>query len=320
MRGVCLCVAAFILTMGFVSIVVISVVVATEMLTDAELVKVITSHPYDWMSRVDSNYLTDLVSKATENYSGLASCIGMICGLPWFLLIRGKRFFTYDIPTRHSSPSLLLLLGLFVIIMGVQFFMSLVQMGLEPLFNQGGGSLVDNLEEGTQQLAADPWGLIYIMLVGPLCEELVFRGAVLRRLEKHGANFAIVTSALLFGLYHIILYQAVFAFLIGLVLAYTAGRFSLKWAIVLHVANNSLAVLSLYTTNDIAAAALGILFMLSLAATVVLLSTNRQLMRFQLAQGAPVSAHTYARAYISPWLIVYVVLTLFGGVLLLGIL
>lgn len=79
---------------------------------------------------------------------------------------------------------------------------------------------------------------VYAALVGPLAEEIVFRGAVLRYLEKYGKVYAIVISALLFGVFHSNLTQGVFAFLVGLVLGYVALQYSFKWAVVLHVMNN----------------------------------------------------------------------------------
>jgi hypothetical protein len=82
--------------------------------------------------------------------------------------------------------------------------------------------------------------------VGPCVEEAVFRGAVLRQLLPHGQNFAIVFSALLFGCYHLNLEQGIYAFILGLVLGYTASRFSLKWSLALHMTNNLLSVVVTY--------------------------------------------------------------------------
>ncbi|GHT79141.1 hypothetical protein FACS1894104_3330 [Actinomycetota bacterium] len=188
---------------------------------------------------------------------------------------------------------------------------------LEPLLNAGGGSLVDDLQSGTAQLTSSFWGVVYMVLVAPVCEELVFRGAVLRKLEKYGANFAIITSSLLFGLYHVILFQAVFAFFIGVILAYTAGRFSIKWSILLHMLNNILAVMSYYFN--------GLGFYLTLVYLFALLTTffiyffSRELIAAQKIAGASVLPNIYATAYVSPWLIAYIILCVGSGTLLLGI-
>lgn len=77
--------------------------------------------------------------------------------------------------------------------------------------------------------------------LAPVTEELVFRGAALR-LHRHGRVIAVAVTALLFGLAHGTVYQAIYAGLCGVVLGYTAVSYSLGWSILLHIINN--AVLS----------------------------------------------------------------------------
>ena len=91
------------------------------------------------------------------------------------------------------------------------------------------------------------FGLVYSALAAPLTEEFLFRGVVLGVLRPHGDGFAIVVSAVLFGLYHGNVEQFVFAFLVGLVLSYVRVRTdNLWWCVLLHGANNFLA--TFYTT------------------------------------------------------------------------
>jgi hypothetical protein len=70
----------------------------------------------------------------------------------------------------------------------------------------------------------------------------MFRGAVMRALQPYGRSFAIVVSSLLFAVYHLNFFQLPFTFLAGLLLAYCAMHFSLKWSILLHILNNGLAM------------------------------------------------------------------------------
>lgn len=81
--------------------------------------------------------------------------------------------------------------------------------------------------------------ILYIGLVGPLFEELIYRGIILRSLEKYGSSFAIVGSALLFGAVHMSLLQAPMAFGMGLFLGYLALRYSIGLSIILHMFNNT---------------------------------------------------------------------------------
>lgn len=91
--------------------------------------------------------------------------------------------------------------------------------------------------------------LLLLCLVGPLSEEAVFRGAVLHNLWRSGrpAWLAVVVSAALFALVHGNWAQALPAFaggvLFGLFYVRTGG---LLVPCVAHVANNTLAVVSLF--------------------------------------------------------------------------
>ncbi|MFR6496551.1 MAG: lysostaphin resistance A-like protein [Ruminococcus sp.] len=79
---------------------------------------------------------------------------------------------------------------------------------------------------------------LYTAVFAPVGEELICRGLVMPQFQRYGKVFAIVTSALLFGVMHANLFQMPFAFLTGLVLGYTAAEFSLRWSILLHLLNN----------------------------------------------------------------------------------
>ena len=56
--------------------------------------------------------------------------------------------------------------------------------------------------------------------------------------EKYGKGFAVIVSAVLFGVMHGNPLQIVFGTLVGLILGYIAIEYSIKWSIILHIANN----------------------------------------------------------------------------------
>lgn len=61
--------------------------------------------------------------------------------------------------------------------------------------------------------------LFYVLLVGPVTEELIFRGAILDRLRlAYPFWIANLLQAALFGLYHMNVIQGIYAFLCGLLL------------------------------------------------------------------------------------------------------
>ena len=89
-------------------------------------------------------------------------------------------------------------------------------------------------------------GFVAVAILVPIAEEMVFRGAILRRLLDLTGNekrwIAIVTSAALFGLVHGNMLQGLNAFAMGLMLGWMYVRTrSIVPGVVMHLTNNSLA-------------------------------------------------------------------------------
>lgn len=80
--------------------------------------------------------------------------------------------------------------------------------------------------------------ILYASLIGPVIEEIVFRGFIMRALGKYGKTFAILASAIFFAAYHANIPQAIFAFFCGLVLGYIAVEYGIIWSSILHIFNN----------------------------------------------------------------------------------
>lgn len=104
--------------------------------------------------------------------------------------------------------------------------------------------------EGTFDYMQTSWtGILLVALVGPVVEELFFRGAIERALlRKYKPWVAIVVSGLIFGIVHMNPAQVVFASLAGMLLGWLYWRTrSLIPCMVVHVLNNSFSVWSTLT-------------------------------------------------------------------------
>lgn len=106
------------------------------------------------------------------------------------------------------------------------------------------------MPEGTEKLfegvMKEPWGYVAIGLVVPIAEEMVFRGAILRKLlaifDQRLHWLPIVISALIFGCMHGNLAQGIHAFIIGLLLGWMYYRTrSVVPSIAFHWVNNTVA-------------------------------------------------------------------------------
>ena len=87
--------------------------------------------------------------------------------------------------------------------------------------------------------------LISVSIFAPFFEEWLCRGIILRGLlKKVKPGWAIVISALIFGLIHGNLWQAIPAFIIGVILGYVYYKTgSLKLTMLMHCVNNTLSVI-----------------------------------------------------------------------------
>jgi membrane protease YdiL (CAAX protease family) len=89
-----------------------------------------------------------------------------------------------------------------------------------------------------------------IALTPALCEEVLFRGYVQRNLSRHGAVRGAVLTGVIFGCYHLNLFQIVPLVLIGIYIAYLQMRSeSLVVPMVAHFANNFFSVLGLFAAS-----------------------------------------------------------------------
>lgn len=110
------------------------------------------------------------------------------------------------------------------------------------------------VEQEFDTILRNRWGYLTIGLLAPVCEELVFRGAILRALLRWRRGWAAITiSALLFSLVHANPVQMPHAFVIGLLLGWLYYRTdSVVPGVVYHWVNNSIAyvVYNLYPNPE----------------------------------------------------------------------
>ena len=98
------------------------------------------------------------------------------------------------------------------------------------------------------KLLSSPVGIVAICLLGPVSEEMVFRGGVMKPLLQRKVRpwTAILASAALFAVVHGNLVQMIFALMMGVVMGVIYYRTqSLILTSVAHIANNSVSALIL---------------------------------------------------------------------------
>lgn len=84
------------------------------------------------------------------------------------------------------------------------------------------------------------WTLIPVVIVGPIIEELLFRGLLIKTISKIlPESFAVIISAILFGVWHGILVQTVYTAVMGLIIGFVYIKTrSIIYPIIIHIGNN----------------------------------------------------------------------------------
>jgi len=228
-------------------------------------------------------------------YGMLTTIVGDLAAIALYLVIRKKKLVTTDITTTRAVNNRWLELGAaLVFVLGIQLVLSLVD-SLISLTGYDPSSVQANLLGSDTSTVV---GFVGIVIIVPFLEEWMFRGAVLRQLAPYGANFAIVTQALLFAFWHSNLYQGVFAFVVGLVLGYVAYNFSLKWSYALHATSNATAFL--FGASWMPEWAGWTFFSLACAASIVIIVYFRKVVPLLVAEGASTTDHPFRQGWRNP--------------------
>ena len=148
-----------------------------------------------------------------------------------------KIAFLPTVKTHRQTLSLKQVAIIIVLLLGCQFVFNQVANIFEVTLNVIGFSAKKEVELATVGHHSIMY-FLYAAFMGPLVEELVMRGGIAYRLQKYGKVFSIIFSAIVFGFFHMNFVQGVFAFLVGIMLAYIAIEYSFGWAVFFHILNN----------------------------------------------------------------------------------
>ncbi len=101
------------------------------------------------------------------------------------------------------------------------------------------GEMPNNALEGLMNGSDTLTTLIFVVILGPIMEELLFRKLLIDAMYPYGERVCILMSALLFGAFHGNFYQFFYATMIGALLAFIYCRTGkIQYTILLHAALN----------------------------------------------------------------------------------
>jgi membrane protease YdiL (CAAX protease family) len=173
--------------------------------------------------------------------------------------------------------------------------------------------LLVTFDEGT--LVAN---IIAMAVIAPLFEEFIFRKILYDKLIGYGPHVYILVSAILFMSFHTNLFQMLYTFLLGLVLAvvyaYTKN-FVYNW--LLHFVINSIACISLVIASIdhpqaesiLESYSISLLCVIGVGVIIAICYAATDLRKFSLGYGAPLFYKGAKAVFLNPGMILFYIAT-----------
>ena len=174
----------------------------------------------------------------TSIYNFIINTIPIYCiGLPIFILIIRK------VPKENINVKSNLTKIQFLKVLIISFATMYVFNLLGILVNLGisilkGSNIINPISDLLSKVNVFET-IIFVGILAPIMEEIIFRKILLSRLRKFGDFFSIFLSALAFGMFHGNLSQFFYAFALGCIFAYIVIKTgTIKYSIILHMIIN----------------------------------------------------------------------------------
>ncbi len=196
----------------------------------------------------NATWLANTTTEWIMSHAVMLTVIAGVVALPIFLLLmRGdkKRSIREEKYVEYTKVSVwkfvfIAIAGAFACI-GLNLFISIT-----GIINWGGGfeDTADALYGGSMF-----WTVAGVVFIIPVVEELMFRGIIYNRMKYYkGALPAILVSAVYFAIYHMNVPQGIYAFVLGVFMAWIYYRYKTILApILFHVSANGISVFLTYS-------------------------------------------------------------------------
>ena len=272
----------------------------------------ITMLLYEIIFQVGGSFMVEYGSNIYRNENFSMMIAGFI-SLTVSLLMLG----TENIHVRYKKFNIVTFIYLLLLIYGIQYLSKYIINPLQSILGELGYSLDNARDLATGSDIKGFWAIVYAVIMAPLLEECFFRGILYGHFRKYGKIFAITITSFLFGLMHFNLVQFIAAMFIGIVFAWIRETYGLKYSILMHMANNSVALLPYLYKGDSIVIDVAYFFLLFGGALLLVISVIRNFKVFlrDLSE-EPSLGHMYKLWFTTFSVIVvtilFVVITLFS--------
>lgn len=234
-----------------------------------------------WFFNSISNLSRDGLKNVTESLNHISYGISGLVMIPANMIIAFIMFKITRVasikdwfPKRTISP--MMLIAAVATGFGMSSVVNLFQIILVSFTDNGQSSTFYCLFSYDTELplAVQIIGCLYITIIGPILEEILYRGLVLNLCSHISRKFAFTISAFLFALMHMNIAQFITTFVLGLIIAHFALKsHSLLPGILLHITFNSTTFIvdmtKYYCKNDSLTGLGFLLFLFSVAGIIL---------------------------------------------------
>lgn len=187
-----------------------------------------------------SNILAGFINQSIDY--GLSLIFGL--GIPLYFVskmlpyIKFKQLFSYNIK-KNKFTDLFYFFGMGLVL---NFIVSTIVTYILKIFGISSESVTLIIQHNIS-----PSLLIYVVLIGPVIEEVLYRGHLAQNLARFSRNGAIILVSLVFAFSHLNIEQSFSVLGLAFLVTYIGLNYSFKMALAVHVLNNlnSIFVLSL---------------------------------------------------------------------------
>lgn len=216
---------------------------------------------------VNSGWIAFILLGISFYIIGFPLCSFLVKSIPDCKITKHKKLSLKEIIVLFLiSYFLMIVTNIFTLI--ILYFISLAK-GTGPVT-----SPLENVVSNSNFLAT----FLFIGILSPIIEEILFRKVLLNKLRCYGDKIAIITTALLFGLFHGNFSQFFYAVVLGMVFAYvTLKTGTIKYSIILHILINMMGnvVGTLSLKSSILTSIFGICVIIFTIAGLILFIKNR---------------------------------------------
>jgi uncharacterized protein len=199
-------------------------------------------------------------------YFQFLSQVGVFAGVAFFFArLNGSNVLGYLKLKKSNQPSFILL-AVIAMISVVPLSSWLLELSLSFSFPESMSGFIEALKQqedvgnnlmqrflNVEGLGWLAFNLVFLALVPALCEELLFRGALMSVLQKmiRNKHLVVILTAIIFSAIHMQFFSFLSRFALGLVLGYaTIYSGSLFPAIAAHFVNNAFSIIGVYFSDN----------------------------------------------------------------------